>query len=151
MNLENQIVLTKMDRELIENLIRDGKTILTFNLEIPLSKGEIDKIFENKQMKGQWEYWLALWKKAFPNGIWKLIDKIGIGIIHYPKVSEETNRYIMGKAIQWDSENIPKKNRVMSGGLWMDSGFSQTYPKLQTEQDWMIYLKDLKVRFKPIP
>ncbi len=90
-----------------------------------ISKQHIDNIF--KFAEDQSTAWLMLYQLVYPN--WDSIDKLD----GYPQVNEKTNEYIMGKFIELDKKYHPD---VISGGLWMNIGFSSLNTNLLS--DWEV-------------
>lgn len=100
----------------------------------------IDKVFA--EAKTQAEYWSGMYRLAFSD--WDEIEEIE----GYPTVSEKTGEYIMGKAIEWDDAHPEMRGKgglkVMSGGLWMNKGFSSRKGLL----DYVIYTGGVKIEYK---
>ena len=82
-------------------------------MNIIISKEDINEIFE--ESKDQGEATVRLYKLAFPD--WENIIKIE----GWPSIGQEAGEYIHRKFMRFDSEHHPE---VISGGLWMNSGFS---------------------------
>jgi hypothetical protein len=90
-----------------------------------ITKKQIDNIFEFAD--DQSIAWLMLYELVYPN--WNEINKLD----GYPQVNEFTNEYIMSKFIELDKKYHPD---VISGGLWLNLGFSSL--NTHTLPDWEI-------------
>lgn len=81
---------------------------------VPLPKKKIDEIFE--AANDQAEYTVELYKAVYGDQ-WDDIEEV----IDHPIITEETNLYIMRKAMDFDKKHHPD---VLPGGCWMNRGFS---------------------------
>ena len=99
-----------------------------------LTQEMINGIFEDANEQA--DYTLAIYKIAFPD--WDDIKAIS----GYPKISQETNKYIFDQAISFDKKNHPD---VISGGLWMNRGFSSCD---ETVPDWTIDISTCQCEYE---
>lgn len=87
-----------------------------------LTKEQINKAFENENHQAN--VMINLYKIAIPE--WDNIRKLN----GWPSISNTTWTYICDKFIAFDRKNHPD---VLSGGCWMNSGFS-----IEKMEDWKI-------------
>ena len=98
-----------------------------------LTKQKIDDIFQNAEIQS--DYWFSLYRHVFPE--WDNIESID----GHPRTSKNTSNYIFDKAIAFDKENHPK---VISGGLWMNSGFGSK----DDMKDWEVNFNECNIKWK---
>ena len=80
---------------------------------VTIDKKTINALFE--QSERQADYIIGLYKLVYDN--WDDIQTVN----GFPKVSDDTNKYISTKAIAFDQAYHPN---VLAGGGWMNNGFS---------------------------
>ena len=80
---------------------------------VELDRESVNMVFQNAQNQG--EYIIGLYKLVYPD--WDDIVKVN----GFPKVSDTDNHHIMVQAIAFDKREHPD---VISGGGWMNNGFS---------------------------
>lgn len=97
-----------------------------------ISKETIDSLF--CEPYNQYTVLIALYKLITHN--WDNIAKLH----DYPKINDYTWKYITQKFIEFDGKHYPN---VLSGGLWMNSGFSID----NRLSDWQ-YLEAEKIQYK---
>jgi len=100
---------------------------------IPLPQKEIEKCFENKDHQD--DCFLSLLKKVFTN--YNEIERV----TGYPSVSHKTGLYLTEKFMRFDKSHHP---HVVSGGLWLNMGFSVSVKV----EDWVVDLSTCNIILK---
>jgi len=104
-------------------------------MRVTLTKKKIDSIF--RDAKNQYEVFTRLYKATIPN--WDNVSKIQ----DWPIVNNKTGSYIFQKFIEFDSTYHPD---VISGGLWLNSGF--TLDNSRNLKDWKVFIPKKAVIYK---
>ena len=94
-------------------------------MKIKLDKERIDELFEASDHQA--DVLVGLYRMVYPN--WDNIAKIG----RWPIINRKTTEYIVGKFVTFDRLHHPK---VLSGGLWLYSGFSCSEGKAEDLDDF---------------
>lgn len=108
------------------------------NKTTSITKEFIDNAFESATEQS--EYLINLYRKAFPD--FDKMESVG----GFPIVSTETWTYICRKAIEFDEKH--HKNQCISGGLWMNCGFSSDEHLGLGIKDWEIDISKCKPVYK---
>lgn len=85
---------------------------------IDLSKEKIDQIFKEHDEKKshQSDVLISIYEIAIPDFRSDDVESVS----SWPRVSKETQAYVMGKFMAFDRKFHPN---VMNGGLWFNNGF----------------------------
>ena len=100
---------------------------------ITLVPDKINLFFEDKD--DQAEVFLSIYRYVFPD--WDNIESIS----GYPTVSNNTSQFLFERFIAFDRIFHPD---VISGGLWMNRGFSIDH----NLDDWKVSLDECQITYK---